>query len=185
MNPQIGQTWFRVAISITTLDRKLARSMEPRAATPQRRLDAVRGLARAGIPVTVMFAPVVPGLNDHELETVLEQSAAAGATGAGYVALRLPLEIKDLFREWLASDHPDRASRVMSLVRQMRGGRDYDANWRTRMKGEGPIADLLSRRFAAARRRYGLDSPSPVLDLTRFHRPPASGDQGDLFAAAE
>jgi len=173
----------RVAISITTLDRKLARSMEPRAATPERRLDAVRRLSEAGVPVVVMFAPAIPGLNDHELEAALDRAADAGAVGAGYVALRLPMEIKALFREWLESDHPDRAARVMSLVRQMRGGKDYDAEWGQRMKGQGPIADLLSQRFKAARRRYGLDRPQAPLDLTQFRVPPRAGDQMDLFAA--
>ncbi len=171
----------RAAISITTLDRKLARVMEPRAATPERRLEAVRALAEAGVPTVVMFAPVIPGLNDHELEAVLQRAAEAGASTAAYVALRLPLEIKDLFREWLEANVPDRASRVMSLVRQMRGGRDYDPQWGKRMKGEGPIADLLSRRFAIAQRRFGLDRPLPPLDLSQFKPPAAANPQGDLF----
>ncbi|RAK61377.1 radical SAM protein [Phenylobacterium hankyongense] len=179
--PMAEKNLVRVAISITSLDRKLSRSMEPRAATPEKRLEAVRRLSEAGVPVIVMFAPAIPGLNDHEMEGVLERSAQAGARGAGYVALRLPLEIKDLFREWLESDHPDRASRVMSLVRQMRGGKDYDAQWGKRMKGEGPIADLMSQRFAAAKRRYGLDFRFDGLDLTRFRPPPKAGDQIDLF----
>jgi DNA repair photolyase len=179
--PMAEKNLVRVAISITSLDRKLSRSMEPRAATPEKRLEAVRRLSDAGVPVIVMFAPAIPGLNDHEMEGVLERSAEAGARGAGYVALRLPLEIKDLFREWLESDHPDRASRVMSLVRQMRGGKDYDAQWGKRMKGEGPIADLMSKRFAAAKRRYGLDLRFDGLDLTRFRPPPRTGDQIDLF----
>lgn len=179
--PLAGDNLVRVAISITTLDRKLARSMEPRAATPERRLQAVRQLSDAGVPVIVMFAPAIPGLNDHEMEAVLERAAAAGARGAGYVALRLPLEIKDLFREWLETDHPDRASRIMSLVRQMRGGKDYDAQWGQRMKGQGPIADLLSARFKAARRRYGLDVRFDDMDLTRFRLPAKAGDQLDMF----
>jgi DNA repair photolyase len=183
LRPMASRNLVRVAISITTLDRKLARSMEPRAATPERRLDAVRRLSEAGVPVVVMFAPAIPGLNDHELESVLDRAADAGAVGAGYVALRLPLEIKTLFREWLESDHPDRAARVMSLVRQMRGGKDYDADWSQRMKGQGPIADLLSQRFKAARRRYGLDRPQPPLDLSQFRAPARAGDQMDLFAA--
>jgi DNA repair photolyase len=112
---------------------------------------------------------------------VLERSAAAGARGAGYVALRLPLEIADLFQEWLATDHPDRASRVMSLVRQMRGGKTYDSQWGRRMKGEGPIAALTSRRFAVAKARYGLASKLPPLDLGAFRVPPKAGDQIDLF----
>jgi DNA repair photolyase len=180
--PMAKANLVRVAISITTLDRKLARSMEPRAATPERRMGAVKALAEAGVPVIVMFAPAIPGLNDHEMEAVMERAAQAGALGAGYVVLRLPLEIKDLFQEWLASDHPDRASRVMSLVRQMRGGKDYDSDWGTRMKGQGPIADLLSQRFRAARRRYGLDRPLPGLDLNAFRVPPKAGDQIDLFS---
>ena len=174
----------RVAISVTSLDRKLARSMEPRAATPEKRLDAIARLTAAGVPVTVMFAPAIPGLNDHEMETVLERAAGAGATGAGYVALRLPLEIKDLFREWLESDHPDRARRVMSLVRQMRGGKDYDAQWGSRMRGQGPIADLMSARFKAARKRYGLDGSRPTDDVSRFRIPPRTGDQMDMFGDA-
>jgi DNA repair photolyase len=172
----------RVAISVTSLDRRLARSMEPRAATPEKRIDAIRRLTSAGVPVTVMFAPCIPGLNDHEMEAVLERAAAAGASGAGYVALRLPMEIKDLFREWLESDHPDRARRVMSLVRQMRGGRDYDADWGVRMKGQGPIAQLMASRFTAAKKRFGLDQPWTPLDMGRFRVPPKAGDQIDLFA---
>ena len=171
----------RVAVSVTSLDRKLARSMEPRAATPEKRIEAIRQLTTAGVPVTVMFAPAIPGLNDHEMEAVLERAAQAGATGAGYVALRLPLEIKDLFREWLESDHPDRARRVMSLVRQMRGGKDYDAQWGSRMRGNGPIADLMNTRFKAARRRFGLDAPKLPTDVSSFQVPHRPGDQIDLF----
>ncbi|MFL5296715.1 MAG: PA0069 family radical SAM protein [Phenylobacterium sp.] len=172
----------RVAVSITTLDRKLARSMEPRAATPEKRIAAVKALSEAGVPVIVMFAPCIPGLNDHEMEAVLERSAAAGARGAGYVALRLPMEIADLFKEWLATDHPDRARRVMSLVRQIRGGKDYDSQWGKRMKGEGPIAALMSRRFATAKIRYGLATRLPDLDLGQFRIPPQTGGQMDLFS---
>jgi DNA repair photolyase len=115
------------------------------------------------------------------MEAVLERSAQAGAKGAGYVALRLPIEIADLFQEWLASDHPDRASRVMSLVRQMRGGKAYDSQWGTRMTGEGPLAALMSRRFAMAKARYGLAGRLDDLDLTQFRRPAKAGDQIDLF----
>jgi DNA repair photolyase len=172
----------RAAVSVTTLDRKLARVMEPRAATPEKRLAAVRALTAAGVPTAVMFAPVIPGLNDHELEAVLQRAAEAGAAGAGYVVLRLPLEIKDMFREWLVANRPDRAERVMSLVRQMRGGRDYDPQWGKRMKGEGPIADIIAQRFKIARRRFGLDRALPTLDVGQFRVPPKSGDQMDLFA---
>ena len=183
LGPMGAARLAKVAVSITTLDRKLARVMEPRAATPERRLWAVEALSKSGVNVSVMFAPVIPGLNDHELEGVLERAARAGATGAGYVVLRLPREIKDLFQEWLEQSTPDRARRVMSLVRQMRGGRDYDPAWRTRMKGEGPIADMLAKRFAIAKRRFGLDRPSIAFDLTRFRRPGQSVDQPDLFEA--
>jgi DNA repair photolyase len=179
--PMAKRNLARVAISVTTLDRKLARSMEPRAATPEKRLDAIRRLSDAGVPTVVMFAPCIPGLNDHEMEAVLERAARAGACGAGYVALRLPLEIADLFQEWLATDHPDRASRVMSLVRQIRGGKTYDSQWGQRMKGQGPIADLMSRRFATAKTRYGLAERLPPMDLGQFRVPPKAGDQIDLF----
>jgi DNA repair photolyase len=168
-------------VSITTLDRKLARAMEPRASTPAKRLEAISRLAEAGCPVGVGFAPVIPGLNDHEMEAVLEAAAKAGATTAMYVTLRLPLEIKDLFREWLAENRPDRAARVMSLIRQMRGGKDYDADWSQRMKGTGPIAELLSARFKAAIKRYGLDGPRHQLDESRFRVPADARPQLELF----
>jgi DNA repair photolyase len=172
----------RAAVSVTTLDRKLARAMEPRAATPERRLDAIRRLSEAGVPCAVSVAPVIPGLNDHEIEAILERAAEAGAAGAHFTALRLPLEIKDLFREWLESERPDRARRVMSLVRQMRGGRDYDSSWNTRMRGEGPIAQLIENRFRTARKRLGLERERSSLDTGRFRVPPRDGDQMDLFA---
>ena len=171
-------------VSITTLDRKLARAMEPRASTPVKRLEAISRLADAGCPVGVGFPPVIPGLNDHELEAVLEAAAKAGATSAMYVTLRLPLEIKDLFREWLNDARPDRAARVMSLVRQTRGGRDYDPEWSHRMKGEGPVAELIATRFRAALKRYGLDGPRPALDTSRFRIPADMKKQLDLFDAA-
>ena len=170
-----------MAISVTSVDRRLARSMEPRAATPEKRVEAIRKLSDAGVPVTVMFAPCIPGLNDHEMEAVLERAAAAGARGAGSVALRLPREIKDLFREWLETDHPDRARRVMSLVRQMRGGKDYDSQWGSRMTGQGPIAELMATRFHAAKKRYGLDMAWGSMDVGKFRVPPRAGDQIDLF----
>ncbi|MEO9214021.1 MAG: PA0069 family radical SAM protein [Caulobacteraceae bacterium] len=182
LGPMAQAGLVRAAVSVTTLDRRLARTMEPRAATPERRLGAVRALADAGVPTVAMVAPVIPGLNDHELEAVLARAAEAGAMSAGYVALRLPLEIKELFHEWLADNVPDRATRVMSLVRQIRGGRDYDAQWGKRMKGEGPIADLIGRRFKIARRRLGLDRTLPPLDTTQFRVPCAAGDQMELFA---
>ena len=172
----------KAAISVTTLDRRIARVMEPRAAAPHRRIEAIRMLADAGVPVTVMVAPIVPAINDREIETILEECAKAGATAAGYVVLRLPLEIKNLFREWLAQHFPDRATRVMTLVRQMRGGLDYDPEWGKRQRGEGPYAKLIADRFAAALRRLGLDKPRLPLDHTQFRRPLEAGGQPDLFA---
>ncbi|MDF3075764.1 MAG: radical protein, partial [Alphaproteobacteria bacterium] len=158
-------------LSITTLDAELARTMEPRASTPRRRLDAIEALAKAGIPVGVMTAPMIPALNDHEMESILEEAHKRGARRAGYVMLRLPLEIKDLFREWLEAHVPDRAARVMSLVRQMRGGKDYDAEWGQRMTGEGPVAQLLGQRFDRACRQLGLNVERFHVDTKKFKVP--------------
>src|SRR6202012_591867 len=147
----------KAALSVTTLDRKLARAMEPRAGTPARRLQAIFGLKQAGVPAGVMFAPAIPALNNHEMETVLAAATEAGARSAGYVLLRLPLEIKDLFREWLETQVPGRAKHVMALIRQMRGGKDYDSQWNTRMKGTGPYAEMMARRFHLAVKKHGLN----------------------------
>jgi DNA repair photolyase len=171
----------RVAVSITTLDRKLARAMEPRAGTPARRLETIAGLNAAGIPAHVMFAPVIPALNDDEMESVLSASKDAGARSAGYVLLRLPLEIKDLFREWLEVNRPDSAKHVLSLMRQMRGGKDYDAQWHTRMRGTGPYAQMIARRFHMAIRRLGLNKDLSPLRTNLFKPPPRAGDQLTLF----
>jgi DNA repair photolyase len=171
----------RVAISVTTLDRKLARSMEPRAPTPERRIDAIRELAAAGVPTAVMAAPMIPALNDHELEGILERACEAGARQAGYVVLRLPLEIKDLFREWLENEQPGRASHVMSLIRSMRGGKDYDAEWGKRMKGTGVYAELIAKRFKLACERLGLNKESRPLRTDLFCPPPMAGDQLSLL----
>lgn len=160
-----------VFLSVTTLDKDLARAMEPRASAPHRRLDAIRALATAGIPAGVMTAPMIPGLNDHEMEAILDAAVDAGATRAGYVPLRLPLEIKELFEEWLKTHRPDRAERVLSLIRQMRGGKLYDAEFGSRMRGEGPLAILLSQRFAAAVKRLGLNRIGVRLDTSAFHVP--------------
>ncbi len=162
-----------VAVSITTLDNETKRVMEPRAASPQARLRAVRELNEAGVPTGVMVAPVVPAITDHEMEAILEAASGAGARWAAYVLLRLPYEIKDLFREWLAQHFPDRAAHVMSLIHDMRGGRDNDPNFGARMRGTGPIAELLRNRFKIACRRLNLSSggreiPSP----THLFRPP-------------
>ncbi|HWN52271.1 MAG TPA: PA0069 family radical SAM protein, partial [Xanthobacteraceae bacterium] len=147
----------RVGISVTSLDAKLARVMEPRAPTPARRLAALRALGEAGIPTRVMVAPVVPAINDADIERILDATAAVGVTGAGYVLLRLPLEVRDLFREWLRANFPDREKHVFTLIRQMRGGKDYDAKWGERMTGTGPIAWMIGRRFEAACERLGLN----------------------------
>lgn len=171
----------KVALSVTTLDRKLARTMEPRASTPPRRIEAIKTLASVGIPTAVMFAPVIPALNDEELETVLETAKDAGARSAGYVLLRLPLEIKDLFREWLEANEPGRAKHVMSLIRSMRGGKDYDAQWNTRMRGTGPYAEMIARRFHLAVRRFGLNTDHRPLDTRQFKRPAQPGQQLELL----
>lgn len=168
-------------VSVTTLDRALARAMEPRAATPDRRLWALQQLSAASVPTGVGFAPVIPGLNDHEMEAVLERGANVGVKEAMYVALRLPREIKDLFREWLETARPDRAKRVMSLVHQMRGGLDYDAQWGSRMRGQGPIADLMSRRFRVACKRLGLNKQRLALRTDIFKPPPKITAQLELF----
>jgi DNA repair photolyase len=167
----------KAAVSVTTLDRKLAREMEPRASTPPKRLEAIKRLNAAGVPAGVMFAPVIPALNDEEMEHVLEAAKDAGARSAGYVLLRLPLEIKDLFREWLEANEPGRAKHVMSLIRSMRGGKDYDSQWNTRMRGTGPYADMISRRFHLAIKRLGFNKDARPLDLSHFKRPIQVGEQ--------
>ena len=171
----------RAALSITTLDRSLARAMEPRAGTPERRLATIKGLAEAGIPMAVMFAPIIPALNDSEMESVLAAAREAGATSAGYVLLRLPLEIKDLFREWLEAMRPETARHVMSLVRSMRGGKDYDSAWHTRMRGTGPYAEMIARRFHLAVKRLELNQRSYPSRVDLFRPPPRTGDQLALF----
>lgn len=170
-----------VGVSVTSLDRKLARRLEPRAAAPEARLRAIRRLTEAGCPVWVSVAPVIPALNDAEIEAILEAARDAGAVGASYIVLRLPREVSGLFREWLEAAYPDRAARVMSRVRAMHGGRDYDPEWGRRMKGEGVEAELIARRFAVARRRCGLDGPRPPLDLGRFRPPGRDERQLALF----
>lgn len=167
----------KVALSVTTLDRKLARAMEPRAATPSRRLEALLRLSEAGVPTAVMVAPVIPGLNDSEIESILAAASAAGARQAGYVLLRLPLEVKDLFKEWLEAHAPDRAARVMSLVRQIRGGRENDPNFGSRMKGHGPLAWTIGRRFELAARRNGLNVERISLRTDLFAPPGGAGAQ--------
>jgi DNA repair photolyase len=154
----------RVCISITTLDAKLARIMEPRAATPARRLQAARELSTEGVPVAVLAAPMIPGVNDAELERIIEAASEAGARSAGYVLLRLPHELRQLFEEWLHRHYPDRAARVLALIRQTRGGRLYDADFERRQTGEGPYAEMLAKRFDVAMRRHGLARRSEELE---------------------
>jgi DNA repair photolyase len=170
-----------VAISLTTLDAETKRTLEPRAAAPQARLKLVRALADAGIPVGVMVAPVVPAITDHELERILEAAAEAGARSAGYVLLRLPYEVKDLFKEWLAQHYSQRAEHVMSLVRDARGGRENDPNFGTRMRGTGAYAELIRARFQVASRKLGLDSARErPLDTTLFRPPGPAASQLQL-----
>ena len=171
----------KVAISVTTLDRQLARTMEPRAATPVRRLEAIKGLSDAGIPVAVMASPIIPGLNDHEMERILDSAKAAGAATASYILLRLPLEVSPLFRDWLLRHYPDRYRHVMSLVRSMRGGKDYDAEFNKRMKGSGPYAWQLARRFEITTRKLGLDRKWRALRTDLFTPPHGTGVQLNLL----
>ena len=160
----------KVALSVTTLDGRLARSMEPRASTPPKRLSALRRLSDAGIPTTVMVAPVIPALNDAEIERILDAAAHAGVKEASYVMLRLPLEVRDLFREWLMANYPDRHRHVFTLIRDMRGGKDYDSQWGTRMKGTGPMAWTIGRRFEIACERLGLNRHRSRLTTDHFVR---------------
>lgn len=172
----------RAGISVTTLDRRLARLMEPRASTPSRRLEAIRALSGAGLPTAVMAAPLIPALNDHELERILDSGAAAGATEASYVLLRLPLEVSPLFRDWLLRNYPDRYRHVMSLIRSMRGGKDYDAEFGKRMKGEGPYAWQISRRFELAAKKLGIrKSRGMTLNTDLFVPPSGAGVQLSLL----
>ena len=171
----------KVAISVTTLDPKLARIMEPRAATPARRLEALKELAAAKIPTSVMVAPVIPAINDPDMERILDAAAAAGVQGAGYVLLRLPLEVRDLFREWLVEHFPDRFRHVMSLVRQMRGGNDYDSTFGKRMTGSGPYAWMIGRRFETACERLGLNLRKAKLSTEHFSPPRTRPVQLSLF----
>jgi DNA repair photolyase len=171
----------KVAISVTTLDRRVARKMEPRAATPPKRLEAIRQLAEAGIPVSVMTAPIVPAINDSEIEAILEAARNAGASEAGYVLLRLPLELKELFREWLATEFPDRAARVIAILRSMHGGKDYVSQFGLRQRGNGPYAEQIGLRFRLASRRLGLNERNLRLRTDLFRRPVPQGGQLSLL----
>jgi DNA repair photolyase len=172
----------RVALSVTTLDHRLARKMEPRASTPARRIEAIARLNEAGVPAGAMMAPIIPAINDMEIESVLEEVAKAGAISAHWVLLRLPLEISPLFQEWLEEEFPDRAKKVMSLVRSTRGGKDYVSRWGERQTGTGVYADLIATRFSLAVKRLGLNrQPRDPLRKDLFRRPTPKGGQLDLF----
>jgi DNA repair photolyase len=171
----------KVAISVTTLDAKLARTMEPRASTPMRRLDALRQLVKAGIPTSTLVAPVIPAINDAEIERILDAVAATGVRHAGYVLLRLPLEVRDLFREWLMANFPDRYRHVFKLIRDMRGGKDYDSTFGTRMTGTGPIAWMIGRRFEVAAEKLGFNATTVKTTTEHFRPPLPAAEQLDLF----
>ncbi|RVG25288.1 PA0069 family radical SAM protein [Sinorhizobium meliloti] len=179
--PMAEKGLARVGISVTTLDRKLARSMEPRASTPTKRLEALRAISEAGIPAGVLVAPIIPALNDHEIERVLDSAKSAGASDASYVLLRLPLEVSPLFRDWLLRNYPDRYRHVMSLIRSMRGGKDYDAEFGKRMKGSGPYAWQIGRRFELAAKRFGLNLTRRQLRSDLFVPPVGMGVQLSLL----
>jgi DNA repair photolyase len=182
--PMAAKGLVSVAISFTTLDKQLARTMEPRCAAPHRRIETMRELSAAGVPVTVMTAPIIPALNEPEMEQLLEAGAEAGATRAGYVLLRLPLEIASLFTEWLEANYPDRAKKVMSLLRSMHRGEDYRSEWKTRQRGDGPYAQLIAARFRNATKRLGLNKVNFELRTDLFHPPvvrPGPTNQMSLF----
>ena len=182
LEPMARKGLVAAFISVTTLDRDIARRMEPRASAPARRIEAIRRLSAAGVPVGVMFAPVIPFLTDDALESVLEAAAHAGATQAGYILLRLPYEVKDLFRDWLNHHYPLKAAHVMSRVHAMRDGRDNDAHFGSRMRGKGELADLLGKRFRIACKRFGLKPNQRQLDVSQFRRPSLDG-QLDMFGS--
>lgn len=179
--PMARQGLARVGISVTTLDDRLSRLMEPRVPRPARRLATIRRLTGAGVPVRVMVSPVVPSVTDTEVEQILQQAQAAGATSASWTMLRLPREVSPLFREWIAEHFADRADRIMARVREMHGGQDYDARWGRRMRGEGHYAQMIAHRFARASRKLALDQTQPPLRCDLFAPPLAQGDQMSLF----
>jgi DNA repair photolyase len=178
--PMARQGLAQVAISVTTLDRSLTRKLEPRAASPHRRLATIRELSTAGVPVGLSLAPVIPGLTDHEIERIIEAAAGAGAGCASWILLRLPYDVKELFEGWLEAHYPDRKAKVLSLVRQCRDGRLNDAEFGSRMRGQGPVAALIRRRFERAAERLGLHRRTLDLRTDRF-TPPGRMDQPDLF----
>ncbi len=181
LKPMAQRGLVKVAISVTTLDPKLSRAMEPRAATPAKRLGAIEMLSAAGIPTVVMAAPIIPAVNDSEIEAILKSAWSAGACEAGYVMLRLPLEVKEIFQEWLATEMPGRAAKVMSLVKSVRDGKQNDATFGRRMTGTGPYAWSIGRRFELACQRLGLNNARVKLMTDQFRRPPQPGEQLTLI----
>jgi DNA repair photolyase len=179
--PMAARGLARVGISVTTLDAGLSRRMEPRVPAPARRLETIRRLTEAGVPVRIMTSPIIPGLTDHEIESLLVEGRAAGAQTASWIMLRLPREVSALWQEWLAENEPGRAGRVMARLREMHGGRDYDPRWGRRMRGEGHYAEMIAKRFSAAARRLGLDRPTTALRCDLFSVPERLGDQLSLF----
>ena len=181
LKPMAERGLVKVAVSVTTLDNKLARAMEPRASTPMKRLSALEILSKAGIPTVVMMGPIIPGLNDSEIENILKAARNAGVREAGYTMLRLPHEVKDIFKDWLEKEYPDRAAKVMSLVKSVRGGAENDPNFGTRMSGQGPYAWTIGRRFQLAAQRLGLNANRVKLRTDLFSKPPQKGEQMALF----
>jgi DNA repair photolyase len=178
LTPMAAKGLAKVYISVTTLDKTVARKMEPRAPTPARRIEAIEGLAKAGVPVGVMVAPIVPTVNDAEIEAILTRAYGAGAREAGYVMLRLPLELRDIFREWLLVHYPDKLQHSLSLVRSTQGGKDYDSQWGKRMAGSGPYAWMIGRRFEIAATRLGYNEVSRQLRNDLFHPPESEAAKG-------
>jgi DNA repair photolyase len=181
LKPMAELNLVRVGLSITSMDHKLSRKMEPRASTPEKRLEAIRLLSEAGVPTMVMAAPMIPAINDMELERILDAAAAQGAREASAILVRLPLEVRDIFREWLLRHFPDRVSHVMSLIRDARGGKDNDPSFHTRFVGSGPYATLIRQRLDMARERYGLNKPMPPLRTDLFVPPRVDDGQMSLF----
>jgi len=179
--PMAEKGLVKVSISLTTLDRGLARAMEPRAATPGKRLEAIRQLTGAGIPVNVLVAPIIPAINDAEIEQILAAAREAGASEAGYVLLRLPLEVREVFAQWLVTHAPQKARHVLSLIRSTRGGKDYDSRFHQRQTGDGPVAWMIGRRFEVAAQRLGFARRRLKLDESRFRPPVREGGQLSLF----
>ncbi|HLH48846.1 MAG TPA: PA0069 family radical SAM protein, partial [Roseiarcus sp.] len=176
LGPMAKKGLVKVFLSVTTLDRDLARRMEPRAPTPERRLEAIQRLREAGVPVGVMAAPIIPAINDSEIETILTRAYATGAREAGYTLLRLPLELRDIFREWLLVNYPDKLKHALSLIQSTRGGKDYDSTWGRRMAGSGPYAWMIGRRFEIAAKKLGFREEGEKLRLDLFH-PPERGER--------